>query len=175
MQQMLNKASGYLEAVNEWTGKLISWFVLFMVLTTFVIVVMRYVFNVGSIAMQESVIYAHVFVFMLGAGFALKHNQHVRVDIFYHRMSVRSKAGVDLFGTLFFLVPVSVFILYSSWEYVMDSIELKESSREAGGLPFIYFLKTQIIVMSFLLLCQAIAEVLKNVLVLSGKAERPVA
>ena len=157
------------DQVSEWTGKIISWFVLYMVLITFVIVVMRYVFNVGSIALQESVIYAHALVFLLGAAFALKHNQHVRVDIFYHRMSPKKRAWVDLFGTLFFLIPVSLFIITSSYEYVADAIELRESSREAGGLPWVYLLKSQIIVMSALLLIQAASEILRNALIVTGK------
>ena len=128
-------------------------------------------FNVGWIALQESVIYAHAMVFMLGAAFSLKHNQHVRVDIFYHRMSIRARAWIDTLGTLLFLIPVCGFILLSSYEYVADSIELREGSREAGGLPFVYLLKTQILLMGGLLLAQAIAEIFKNILVIVRPAE----
>jgi TRAP-type mannitol/chloroaromatic compound transport system permease small subunit len=162
----LKKSTGILELVTEWVGRAVAWLVLLMVVLTFVIVVLRYIFNTGWIALQESVIYAHALVFLLGAAFALKHNHHVRVDVFYQRMSPRAKAVVDLIGTVFLLIPVSLFILFSSYEYVMDAIELREGSREAGGLPFVYLLKTQIISMGGLLIIQAIAEILKNLAVL---------
>jgi TRAP-type mannitol/chloroaromatic compound transport system permease small subunit len=168
MLLLFKKIADSIDSITEWTGRVISWLVLFMVLTTFVIVVLRYVFNTGWIAVQESVIYAHALVFMLGAAFALKHGQHVRVDIFYQHMSVRTRAVVDLIGIFFFLIPVGVFILSSSYEYVMDSIEFKEASREAGGLPFVYLLKTQIIVMAVLLLLQALAETLKNIVCIAS-------
>jgi len=167
----IDKIIRSLEFVTERVGRLVSGLVLFMVLVTFVVVVLRYVFNIGWIALQESVIYAHAMVFMLGAAFSLKHHQHVRVDIFYHRMSLKSRAWVDVFGTVFFLVPVSAFILFSSFEYVVESIELQEGSREAGGLPFVYLLKTQILCMAVLLLMQALAELLKNSLVILRPAQ----
>lgn len=166
MFETTDKIIRFLEFVTERVGRLVSWLVLFMVLVTFVVVVLRYVFNVGWIALQESVIYAHAVVFMLGAAFSLKHQQHVRVDVFYHRMSLKSRAWVDIFGTVVFLIPVSAFILFSSFEYVVESIELQEGSREAGGLPFVYLLKAQIISMAVLLLLQALAELLKNTLVI---------
>lgn len=162
----IDKIIRALEFITEQVGRLVSWLVLFMVLVTFIVVVLRYVFNVGWIALQESVIYAHAMVFMLGAAFSLKHQQHVRVDVFYQRMSKKSRAWVDVFGTVAFLVPVSVFILLSSYEYVVESIELQEGSRDAGGLPFVYLLKIQILCMAVLLLMQAVAEFLKNSLVI---------
>lgn len=171
MLSLLKKVHAYIELVTEWVGRVISWFVLFMVLTTFVVVVLRYVFNTGWIAVQESVIYAHALVFMLGAAFALKHGQHVRVDIFYQRMSERTKAIVDLFGIFLLLIPVCLFILLSSYEYVLDSIELREGSREAGGLPLVFILKSQIVVMGVLLLLQAVAEIIKNVLIISSPTQ----
>jgi len=166
----IDKIIRSLEFITEQVGRLVSWLVLFMVLVTFIVVVLRYVFNVGWIALQESVIYAHAMVFMLGAAFSLKHQQHVRVDVFYQRMSKKSRAWVDIFGTVAFLIPVSVFILLSSFEYVVESIELQEGSRDAGGLPFVYLLKTQILCMAALLLMQAVAEILKNSLVIMRPA-----
>jgi len=150
------------DLITDWTGKLISWLVLVMVLVTFSVVLLRYFFNTGWIAMQESVLYMHATVFMLGAAFTLKSNQHVRVDIFYQRMSKKTKAWIDLVGTLIFLLPVCILIIYSSWEYVANSWELQEGSREAGGLPGVYLLKTNIILMSLLLILQGLAEILRN-------------
>jgi len=158
--------------INEWIGKTIAWLTLGMVLVTFIIVVMRYVFNEGSIALQESVIYMHAIVFMLGAAYTLNHDGHVRVDIFYGKMSARKKALTNLFGNIFFLIPVCSFILWSSWEYVLDAWEIKESSREAGGLPWIYLLKTSIIFMGCLLIIQAIANILSNFADIFSKHDR---
>ena len=110
MQTIINK----LEKTSELSGRFIAWLTLFIVLITFIVVVLRYVFDYGSIAMQESVTYLHAFVFMLGAAYTLKHDGHVRVDIFYRKMSARKKAWVDLLGTFLLLYPVCLFILFSS-------------------------------------------------------------
>ena len=168
----LKTISHGISQINEWIGRSIAWLTLFMVLITFLIVVMRYVFNEGSIALQESVIYMHAVVFMLGAAYTMNADGHVRVDIFYSKMSERKKALVNLFGNLVFLIPVCGFILWSSWEYVFDSWELKEGSREAGGLPWVYLLKTTIIAMACLLIIQAIANILSNISQFFSKANK---
>ncbi|MCP4043634.1 MAG: TRAP transporter small permease subunit [Gammaproteobacteria bacterium] len=142
-----------------------------MVLVTFVVVVLRYVFNLGWIAMQESVTYMHAIVFMLGAAYTLKQNGHVRVDIFYRRMSVRGRAWVDLFGTLLLLFPTCGFIFWVSWEYVATSWSLLESSRETGGLPGVFLIKTLIPAMSTLFLLQGLALTCRSLLVLAGETE----
>jgi len=154
--------SNAIALINEWIGRAISWLTVVMVLVTFSIVVLRYVFNTGWIAMQESVIYMHALVFMLGAAYTLNKDGHVRVDIFYSKMSANKKAVVDILGNILFLIPVCIFIYWSSWEYVTDSWELKESSREAGGLPWIYLLKITILLMPALLIIQAIANMARD-------------
>ncbi len=156
------------ERFSEWTGRLVSWLTLFMVLVTFLIVVLRYGFDLGWIAMQESVTYMHALVFLLGAAYTLKHDGHVRVDIFYRGMSPRGRAWVDLLGTVFLLMPVFGFIFWVSWEYVASSWSLHEGSREAGGLPFVYLLKTAILVMAALMLLQGLALALRAVAALRG-------
>jgi TRAP-type mannitol/chloroaromatic compound transport system permease small subunit len=138
------------------------------VLLTFTIVVMRYGFDSGSIAMQEAVSYLHAAVFMLGAAYTLKHDGHVRVDIVYRRLSYRGKALVNLLGTLLLLLPVCLYILASSWEYVAFSWSLREGSQEAGGLDAVYLLKTAIPLMALLLLLQGIAVALHSLLQLLG-------
>ena len=117
-----------LEQISEISGRLIAWFTLLIVLVTFMVVVLRYVFDFGSIALQESISYLHAFVFMLGAAYTLKHDSHVRVDIFYRKMSMIKKAWVDLLGTLLLLFPVCLFILFSSWDYVFTSWSQFEES-----------------------------------------------
>jgi len=162
-----------IENVSELTGQFTAWFTLFIVLITFIVVILRYVFDIGSIALQESITYFHAFVFMLGAAYTLKHEGHVRVDIFYRKMSKIKKAWVDLLGTLFLLFPVCLFILYSSWEYVITSWRLHEGSAEAGGLAYVYILKTTLIIMPLLILIQGIAIALKNLLLIKINSTNP--
>lgn len=165
----LSRLVRFLDGISEWTGKTISWLTLLMVILTFVIVVMRYILNVGNIALQESVIYMHSFLFLLGAAYTLKHDGHVRVDIFYRPMSERGKAIVNIIGILGLLLPVTLFIGYISWEYVATSWSLKEGSQEAGGLPYRYILKSALIAMPTLMTLQAFAELGRCVLVLTGQ------
>ncbi|MBK1703424.1 TRAP transporter small permease subunit [Halochromatium glycolicum] len=157
-----------LESVNRTVGLLVSWLALAMVLVTFVVVVLRYAFDSGSIALQESVTYMHAMLFMLGAAFTLQQNGHVRVDILYQRFSRRGRAWVDLLGTLLLLFPVSVFLLVASWDYVAESWAVLEGSREAGGIPGVWALKTLILLMPLLLLVQGLIWVLRNGLFLAG-------
>ena len=153
MENLCNK----IDALNERIGQFIAWFILAMVGVTFLVVVMRYGFNFGRIAIQESITYMHALVFMLAGAYTLKHNEHVRVDIFYQDMSSRNKAKVDFFGTLFLLLPFAIFIVWVSFTYVSNSWKLLEGSREAGGLPLVYLLKTLIPLMAILLILQAIS------------------
>ncbi len=157
-----------IDALNEWIGRAVSWLTLLMVLVTFVIVVLRYAFDLGWVAMQESVLYMYAMVFMLGAAYTLKHDGHVRVDIFYQRCSIKTRAWIDFFGTLLLMLPVVGFIFWSSWEYVSDSWEIRESSRNSGGLPGVYLLKSCIPLMAMLLALQGIALLLRNFLVAIG-------
>jgi len=143
-----------------------AWLTLAMVIVTFAIVVLRYGFETGWIAMQESVTYMHALVFLMGIPYTLKHDGHVRVDIFYSKMSERGKTRVNLLGTLLLLFPVTLFIAWISWDYVMASWQLKEQSGEAGGLPWVYLLKSSILLMTLLLLIQGISQLLLNIVFL---------
>jgi len=147
-----------LERINVIIGRGVAWLTLVMVLTTFIIVVMRYLFDSGWIWLQESITWMHAAVFMLAAAYTLAREEHVRVDIFYRRFSVRGQALVDAAGTIFLLIPVAVFIIIVSWDYVMISWEIHETSREAGGLiyPFPSILKSLIPLMSLMLLLQGV-------------------
>jgi len=155
-----------LDNINEITGRFIAWFTLMIVAITFLVVILRYGFDIGSIALQESVSYFHTFVFMLGAAYTLKHDGHVRVDIFYRKMTKTKKAWVDLLGTLFLLFPVCLFILISSWDYVFTSWTQLEQSGEAGGLAYVYILKTALLIMPILLMLQGAVLAMKNFLTL---------
>ncbi len=157
-----------IDALNEALGRLISWLTLGMVIITFAVVVLRYAFNLGWIAMQESVTYLHALVFMLGAAYTLKHDGHVRVDIFYGKLGPRGRAWVDLAGAVLLLLPVAGFILWISWEYVAASWRLLEGSREQGGLPMVFLLKSAIPALSFLLILQGISQAIHSLLSITG-------
>jgi len=165
----MEKLYHLLQLVNEHIGRAIAWMTILMVVITFLVVLLRYVFDLGWIAMQESIVYLHACVFMLGAAFTFKHQGHVRVDIFYQNYSVRQKAWLDLFGTLFLLIPVSFFIIWQGWYYVAASWDVLEGSREAGGLPGIFLLKSLIVVMPILMLLQGFAFILRQLLILQGR------
>lgn len=151
-----------IDRFNDWIGKSIAWLTLIMVLTTFLIVVLRYAFDLGWIAMQESVLYMHALVFMLGIAFTLKHEKHVRVDIIYQRLGEKVQAWIDFFGSIILLMPFCVYILWSSWDYVEESWVYQEGSREAGGLPGLYLIKSTIPAMAGLLLLQGLALALRS-------------
>ena len=162
-------AIGLIDRLTEIIGRVISWLTLVMVFLVVTVVVMRYFLEMGSIALQELVTYIHAMVFMLGIAFTLKRGGHVRVDIFYRDFPAQRKALVDLLGGLFFLLPVTLLIFVTSWDYVAASWAITETSAENNGLPFIYLLKTLMLIMPGMLLLQGIAEVLKSGLILSGR------
>ncbi|MAF83697.1 MAG: TRAP transporter small permease subunit [Gammaproteobacteria bacterium] len=153
-----------LERINVHVGRAVAWLTLVMVLVTFVIVVMRYLFDSGWIWLQESVTWMHAAVFMLAAAYTLAREEHVRVDIFYRRFTPRGRAFVDAAGALLLLIPVAVFIIFTSWDYVLISWQIRESSREAGGLiyPFIPILKSLIPLMALMLLLQGAVLLVKS-------------
>lgn len=147
-----------IDTLNEYVGRFVAWLVLAMVFITFLVVVLRYGFNFGRIAMQETTTYLHAFIFMLAGAYTLKHNEHVRVDIFYQDMTEKNQAKINLLGSIFLLLPFAVFMLWISFDYVLNSWQVLEKSREAGGLPFVYILKTLIPGMAILFLLQAFSE-----------------
>jgi TRAP-type mannitol/chloroaromatic compound transport system permease small subunit len=157
-----------LERVNVAIGRGIAWLTLAMVIVTFAIVVLRYWFDLGWIWLQESVTWMHATVFMLGAGYTLARDQHVRVDVFYRTASERRRALIDLAGTLFFLIPFAAFLAWASLDYVQASWSIREASREAGGLPYpaVPLVKTLIPATALLLLLQAAVMGLRSALLL---------
>ena len=151
-----------IDALNEKIGIFTSYLIIPIIFITFFIAFMRYILDFGSIALQEIVIYLHAMVFMIGASYTLKSNMHVRIDIFYNKLSNNHKKKVDFYGTLFLLIPTCVLVFFSSYNYVLSSILLLESSKEAGGLPILYILKFYILLFSLALFLQAISELIKN-------------
>jgi TRAP-type mannitol/chloroaromatic compound transport system permease small subunit len=168
----LHRLSVALGRVAEGAGRAAAWLAVALVLVTFGVVVLRYLFQLGWIAMQESILYLHASLFLLGAAYTLKRDGHVRVDIFYRGFTPRGKALVDLLGSLFLLLPVCVFLLWVSWDYVATAWSLREGSPEAGGLPFVYLLKTLIPLAAVLLIVQGISQALDSLSVLSAPERR---
>ena len=133
-----------------------------MVIFTCGVVSTRYIFNIGSIGMQELVMYLHGCVFMIGIAFTLKEGGHVRVDVLHEKLSAKNKAIIDIIGTLLFLMPFCFFIFFVSLEYVRFAWTVQESSPDPGGLPGVFLLKTLIPIMAILVGFQGISETLKN-------------
>jgi TRAP-type mannitol/chloroaromatic compound transport system permease small subunit len=144
------------------TGKLLAWCSLAMALLTTTVVVLRYGFSTGAVAMQEAVTYLHGCLFMLGAAYALRQGAHVRVDIFYRDFSARNKARVDALGGIVFLLPLCVLIFSVSVGYVADAWRIREGSPEPGGIPFLYALKTLLPLMAINLALAGCADILRN-------------
>lgn len=156
----------FVSGLNTFTGfigKTCRWFSLAMVIVTCLVVVLRYVFDYSSIAMQETVMYLHASLFMLGAAYTWQQQGHVRVDVFYHKWPVVLQQRIDLLGTLFLLLPTCLFLLYIGWDYVYLAWANGEKSHEAGGLPFVYLLKSLIVILPILLIVQAVSNVLTTV------------
>lgn len=151
-----------LQTFTSAIGKACRWFSLAMVIVTCLVVILRYVFDYSSIAMQETVMYLHASLFMLGAAYTWQQQGHVRVDVLFHRWPKHIQQRIDLIGTLFLLLPTCLFLLYISWDYVMIAWANGEKSHEAGGLPLVYLLKTLIIILPILLIIQAISNVLAS-------------
>lgn len=155
----LSRLADRIARFSEATGSLIAWLTLPMVVATFLIALLRYVFAQNWIWMQELVVWMHAIVFMLAAAYTLNADEHVRVDIFYRQFSKRRRAWVDLVGTLVFLLPVSLLLTYTSFDYVVTSWSIGEGSRESGGLPFPFVpaLKTAIPLAFVLVAIQGVA------------------
>lgn len=162
-------AAARLDWINRAVGRVTAWFAVAMVLLQFAIVAARHVFAVSDIAASESVLYLHAALFMLGAGYAYLIDAHVRVDIFYSRLTTRAKAVVDVAGTLVFLFPALLLLLWWSWPTVRRSWSILEGPISVGGLPASFLLKSLIPAFCVLLLIQGLARLLRDLTRLSAK------
>jgi len=162
----MHRIPASLNAITTLVGRLTAWLTLAMVLITFAVVLLRYAFGVGWIWLQETVILLHAAIFMLAAAWTLHRGDHVRVDVFYRRASAHRRAWVDILGTILFLLPFCLFILWSSWDYVLNSFNIREMSREAGGLryPWPSLQKSLILAMAGLLLLQGVSLLISSIL-----------
>lgn len=147
---IVDKATKFLAQIAGWLA------ILMMVFQAFCVVA-RYVFNFSLISFQEAVVYGHAMLFLFGAAYILQINQHVRVDIFYSKMSANLRHKVDAITLLIFVLPVAFTLLYFGTPYILNAWENLEGSRQAGGLPAVFLLKTCIGIFAITLVLQAIS------------------
>ncbi len=165
----MNRIAAAIDSINIGVAHLVRWFALFMVLIQFFIVVGRYVFGVNSIAAQESVLYLHATLFMLGAGYTLLVDKHVRVDVFFAKLNAATQRRIDIFGHLFLLLPSMTALLYWSWPSVRNSWKILEGPMSVGGIEAVFLLKTLIPLFCILVMLQSVSLLIR---LLSPNAQR---
>ena len=161
------RLAALIDRLNAAVGQAASWCALAIVLIGFAVVLLRYVLGIGSIWLQESILYAHAALFLLAAAWTLKEGGHVRVDVFYAGASPRTKAWIDLLGALLLLLPFCAAIVWFALPYVSRSWETFERSRETSGLPLVFLLKTLIPVFGAMLALQGLAQAIKAIAMLT--------
>jgi len=151
----------FLEKISIISEYITKYFFYIMFILVIVNILLRYIFNINFIFMQELVMYLHAFIFLFGISICLKENSHVRIDVFSNKLDAKVKKYIEILGTVFFIIPFCLFVLYESTPIIIRSWEMLESSGEPGGLPFIYILKSSIYVFASLLLIQALGRLVK--------------
>ena len=168
----LSAISRAIDTMNEWIGRGVSWVTLGLVLVVFVDVVMRYLFNPSIVFTQELEWHLFAFIFLIGAGYTLLHDGHVRVDIIYQRLGFKGMAWVNLIGVIIFLIPGCLMIITTSFKFAYTSFAMLEGSPDPGGIPFRFILKGCITVGFILLLLQGISLGIHSLLQILG-VEKP--
>ncbi len=159
---ILKNLSSTISYINKIAGFICAIIVVLMSLNVFLVVVLRYLFGISFIWMQETYVWMHAYIFMLGAGYTYLNDDHVRIDIIYRSSSKFYKALVDSIGIIFLLFPFLYIIWNYSYPFVYKSWQMNEISREAGGLSMLYLLKLAILLFVVLLSIQAIAKIINN-------------
>ncbi len=164
MKTLIEPVINAIENFIDLTGRMVSWLVLAMVILICYDVAMRYLFNYGSVALQELEWHLFALVFLLGGAYTLRHDAHVRVDILYHSrfVSDTGRAWISLLGTLLFLFPFSIMIVMTAWPFAENAFFYNEGSPDPGGLPYRFILKGAILAAFVLIMLQGLAEILKN-------------
>ena len=160
---MLIKLESFFDLVISYVSKITSFLLMLMILNVFIDVIMRYFFHNSSVAMQEMEWHLFSIVILYGVGVALKDDGHVRVDFLYERYSLRSKALINIFGTLFFLLPLTLLVTFGSIEFVLDAYEIGEISGDPGGLTHRWIIKSMIPTAMIFLIFSAVGYVIKNI------------
>lgn len=169
LNRRLTRWAQRLDALNEHIGRAVSWLSLALVLLIVYDVAMRYLFQAGSVALQELEWHLFALLFLLGAGYTLKYDEHVRVDIIYQRLHPRVRAAIDVGGAALFLIPFCILVAYSAWPFIYDAFIYNEASSDPGGLPYRYLLKAAIPLGMGLLIIQALASIARNLAFLASK------
>lgn len=159
----------FAEAVNDYVGRVVAWLTLATVLICATVVFIRYALQTGYIWMQELYVWTHAAAFMLGAGYTLMANKHVRVDIVYARVSPVKQAWLDLISTFVFLFPWIILLTYFAWPHVTNSWAIWETSSQVGGMPGLYIMKTVILAFAGLMMLQGLAMCGRCILVINGQ------
>jgi TRAP-type mannitol/chloroaromatic compound transport system permease small subunit len=165
----MNRVADGIDRLTTAIGRAAAWLTLVIVLVQFALVVVRYVFGLGSIWLTETVIYGNATLFMLAAAWTLRVGGHVRVDIFYAEASLRARAIIDLIGALLLLLPFTLVLLWLSIPYAARSWAILERSHESSGLPLVFLLKTVIPLFAALMALQGIAQAIRACDALAGK------
>ncbi len=155
--QTLQKISAKIDTLNQWVGRGVAWVTLGLVLVVFVDVVMRYLFKTSFVFTQELEWHLFGFIFLIGAGYTLLHDGHVRVDIIYQRVGFKTRAWINLCGVILFLIPGCIMVISTSWTFMLNSFAILEGSPDPGGIPFRFVLKSCLPVGFTLLLLQGIS------------------
>lgn len=166
--QFLKKICMRIDAVNDWVGRAVSWATLLLVAVTFLDVVMRYFFNTSFVFTQELEWHVFAFIFLMGAGYTLKSEGHVRVEVFYGRLSPKGRAWINLIGVLFFLVPSCLLFIKTAIPFAVRSYEIMEGSPDPGGIPYRFILKGFIPAGYALILLQGVSLGINSLLELVG-------
>ncbi len=155
--KVLKQLCHWIDSLNQWVGRGVAWVTLGLVLVVFVDVVMRYLFNTSFVFTQELEWHLFGFIFLIGAGYTLLHDGHVRVDIVYQRLGFKGRAWVNFGGVLLFLIPGCIMVITTSWKFTATSFAMLEGSPDPGGIPFRFILKGCIPVGFTLLLLQGLS------------------
>jgi TRAP-type mannitol/chloroaromatic compound transport system permease small subunit len=163
-----------IDKMNEWVGSGVAWVTLGLVLVVFVDVVMRYLLNKSFVFTQELEWHLFGFIFLIGAGYTLLHDGHVRVDIIYQRLGLKGRAWTNLLGVILFLIPGCIMVISTSWQFAANSFSMMEGSPDPGGIPFRFIIKGCIPVGFTLLLLQGVSLGLHSFMQILGveKAEK---
>ena len=168
MRKFLQWISRAINSANDTMGRVVSWETALLVLLVFTDVVMRYLFKTSYVFVQELEWHLFAFIFLIGAGYTLRHDAHVRVDIVYQRLGVRGQAWINLLGVLFFLIPGCLLVISTSWRFASSSFSMLEGSPDPGGIPYRFIVKGTMTVGYVLLLLQGISMGLHALLQLLG-------
>ena len=162
---MLYKLNNFFDKLNKFMGFILSIIMILLIANVFYDVVSRYFFNGGSIAMQEMEWHLFGVMILFGMSYALREEAHVRVDFLYNRFSPKTQALINIIGTLLFIIPLSIFIIYGSYDFVMDSYTTNEISEDPGGLTHRWIIKAMIPISFIYLIITAIGYIIQNIVI----------